>query len=343
MTTWGIDGPTFLAIHTAAVAAASAAAVVLSDHRPGSPAATGELDEYETAYLTGGAQLAAVVALVNLDRRGAIDLGDDLLRDLHESGDLNLDAVRDAGHLASLGVELHVTMATGAVAASCVRHPVESAALQAVRGTKPATPWRVISATTRLKAMGRVKAGLVERGLLHDVDGTERMRRRWRWLLPLAAVAGARAVVSIEGLVALLIVVAGMWALSRRRPRNTRAGDRLVADLRRRRPDLLEAPAVSGPSAGIALALAGTAVLWSADPALALAVDVPAPVAMAGAGHGWRESAREWWHSSGYGGGWSGGAGCGWGGSGGDGGGGGCGGGGGGCGGGGGGGCGGGG
>lgn len=330
MTTWGIDGPTFLAIHTGAVAAISAVAV-LAERRWGAPADRGELDEYETAYLTGGVQLAAVVALVNLDRRGAIDLGDDLLRDLHESGDLDLDVVRDAGHLASLGVELHVTMATGAVAASCVRHPVEAAALQAVRGTKPATPWRVLSATTRMKAMGRVKAGLVERGLLHDADGTERIRRRWRWLLPMAAVAAARAVVAAEGLVALLVVVLAMWALSRRRPRNTRAGDGLVADLRRRRPELLEAPAATGPSAGIAVALAGTAVLWSADPALALAVDAPADAA----GHGWRESARDWWHSSGYGGGWSGGAGWGGGGDGssgcGGGGGGGCGGGGGGC------------
>ncbi len=191
MTTWGIDGPTFLAIHAAAVAATSAVAVLV-DRRPGAAVDAGGLDEYETAYLSAGAQLAAVVALVNLDRRGAIDLGDDLLRELQESGDLNLDAVRDADHLAELGVELHVTVETNTVAAAAVRHPVEAAALQAARGTKPRTPWRVVLAVTRMKAMGKVRAGLVERGLLNDRYAIQRLRGRWRWLLPLLVLGGAR-------------------------------------------------------------------------------------------------------------------------------------------------------
>lgn len=306
MTTWGIDGPTFLAIHTAAAAATAAVAVRADRRRAG--AAAGDLDEYETAYLTGGAQLAAVVALVNLDRRGAIDLGDDLLRDLHESGDLNLDAVRDAAHLAELGVELHVTMVKGEVAARCVRHPVESAALQAVRGTKPPTPWRVVGALTRTKAMGKVRTGLVDRGLLHDAQGVEHLRARWRWLIPLLAIGGARALAGVEGLIAVVVTLGLMRMLARRRPRTTRAGDELVADLRRRRPELVEAPMAAGPSLGLALALTGTAALWASDPALALAVDVPTPVAAEMPQQGWRESAREWWHSNGLGS-W-GGAGC---------------------------------
>ena len=333
MTTWGIDGPTFLAIHTAAVAATSAVAV-LTDRRRDAAAGAGELDEYETAYLTGGAQLAAVVALVTLDRRGAIDLGDDLLRDLQESGDLNLNAVRGADHLAELGVELHVTMVRGEVAARCVRHPVEAAALQAVRGTKPPTPWRVVVAVTRTKAMGKIRSGLVERGLLHDADGVERLRGRWRWLLPLLAIGGARALVGVEGFLAVLVTLALMRLLGRRRPRNTRAGDKLVTDLRRRRPELVAEP-VAGPSLGLALARTGTALLRASDPARALAVDVPTPEEPEAPHQGWRESARDWWRSNGLGS--SAGSGCagcggGWGdGSGGDGGGSGCGGGGGGC------------
>ena len=300
MTTWGIDGPTFLAIHTAAVAATSAVAV-LAEHRRGAAASGGELDEYETAYLTGGAQLAAVVALVNLDRRGAIDLGDDLLRDLQESGDLDLNAVRGADHLAELGVELHVTMVASEVAARCVRHPVEAAVLQAVRGTKPPTPWRVVAAVTRMKAMDKIRSGLVERGLLHDADGVEQMRARWRWLLPLLALGGARALVGIEGVPAVVVTLALMRMLGRRLPSNTRAGDKLLTDLRRRRPELVEAPVTTGPPSGLALALTGTAALGASDPALALAVDVPTTGGPEMPHQGWRESAREWWRANGLG------------------------------------------
>jgi uncharacterized protein (TIGR04222 family) len=301
MTTWGIDGPTFLAIHTAAMAATSAVAV-LADGRLGTTAGAGELDEYETAYLTGGAQLAAVVALVNLDRRGAIDLGDHLLRDLQESGDLDLDTVRDADHLAELGVELHVTVETNAVADAAVRHPVEAAALQAVRGTKPRTPWRVVSAVTRMKAMGKVKAGLVDRGLLHDRYDIEDLRGRWRWLLPLLVIGGARMLVEPgSGLIAVAVTLVVMRVLAHRRPTNTRAGDALLTDLRRRQPDLAEAPAGAFPMVGLALALAGTAGLRASDPALALAVDVPTLGESEGPRQTWRETARDWWRSNGLG------------------------------------------
>ena len=285
-----------------------------------------DLDEYQTAYLAGGARLTAIVALVNLQRRGVIDLGDELLRELERSGDLDLSAVRDADHLADLGVELHVAAVT---ANAGLVHPVEAAALQAVQGTKPGTPWRVVSAVTETRAVDRVRSGLVERGLLHDQADVERLQGRGRWLVPLLAVgllAGIGAGVALWVLaVATLLTVVAMVVLARRRPRNTRQGDRLVAELRRREPEMLAATGVDRlRSTDPALALTVTAPSW--------AEEAPAKAKRRRSTPRWFESAAGarsagWWggfSSCGSGGGDGGGSGCG-------GGGGGCGGGGGGC------------
>lgn len=312
-----IDGVLFTGIYTGLLGATTATAF-LADGGRGVPApAPGDLDEYEVAFLTGGSRLAAIVALVNLERRGLIDLGGSLLRDLRDSGDLDLDTVRDADDLIDLGVELHVAVTSGSVATTTLTHPVEVAALQAVQGTKPRTPWRVVSAVTATKALGRVRRGLVQQGLLYDYADVERVRRRWRWLLPVLAFG-------LLGLVAggggwplfgmMLLTLVAMIGLARRRPEMTRRGDRLVAALR----------ALSPAAAGMALALAGAAGLRETDPALALAVDVPSWAQEVPDPRTWRESAHGWWESqvAARSGGWSGGAGSGW--SGGDGGGGGC-------------------
>jgi uncharacterized protein (TIGR04222 family) len=129
MTTWGIDGALFTGVYCGVLAATTGAAV-LHDGRRGAPTAHEDLDEYETAYLAGGARLAAIVALVNLERRGMIDLGDELLRELERSGDLDLAAVRDADHLSDLGVELHVAAMK---AHAGVMHPVEAADRKSTR------------------------------------------------------------------------------------------------------------------------------------------------------------------------------------------------------------------
>lgn len=337
MDTWGIDGWVFLSVYIGMAAAIGVAAVRL-DRNAGEadapPTTAEDLDDYEIAYLTGGARLAAVVALVNLERRGAIDLGDDLLRDLHASGDLDLEAVRDAGHLVDLGVELHVSLATDEVTRAAVAHPLEASALQAVRGTKPRTPWRVVSAVTRTKALRELRTGLERRGLLHGPADVDRIQARWRWLLPFLALGVLRVVAETGSghpvaplVVALVLTVVAMRRLARRRPANTRRGDRLVADLRSDGPELVDSP-TGRPWSGLALALAGAGALWASDPALALAVEAPSAVDEASSHEGWWASARSRWEGFGHGGGWSGGAGCG--GGGGDGGGG-CGGGGGGC------------
>ena len=325
MTTWGIDGVLFTGIYGGVLAATTAAAV-LRDGRRGAPARHDDLDDYDTAYLAGGARLAAVVALVNLQRRGLIDLGDQLLRELERSGDLDLAAVHDADHLADLGVELHVAAMT---ATAGVTHPVEAAALQAVHGTKPGTPWRVVSAVTATKAVDRVRSGLVERGLLYEQADVGRLQGRWRWLVPLLAlglVAGIGAGVAFGPLaVAAFLTVVAMVVLARRRPTNSRRGDRLVAELRRREPEMLAATGTDG--------------LRSSDPALALVVAVPSWAERAPAKPTRRRSTPRWFESAAgaRSAGWWGGTSCGagWGdgggGGGGDGGGGGCGGGGGGC------------
>lgn len=320
MSTSGDDGTVLLIIYIILAAAVVLAATV-SERRAGEaagpPPDPDELDEYEIAFLTGGAELAAVVALVNLDRREAIDLGDGLLRELQESGDLDLGAVRDADHLAELGVELHVSPIKGT--ADVVSHPVETAALQAVLGTKPRTPWRVVSVVSRTRALRQVRDGLVHRGLVHSPADTERLPTRWRWLLPVLAV-GALLALDAGGsgrpvwplAVAILATVAAMAALARHRPANTRRGDLLLAELRRRRAELLEEPVATSASPGMVLALTGTGGLWAADRALALAVAAPSPPAEASSLRDRRE-ARSWRHLGGgsYAGGWWGGAGCG--------------------------------
>jgi uncharacterized protein (TIGR04222 family) len=339
-----IDGVLLTAIYTGLVGATAGAAVLADGTRRVPDTAADHLDEYDVAFLTGGSRLAAVVALVNLERGGLIDLGDNLLRDLRDSGDLDLDAVRDADHLVELGVELHVSVMNASVATTALTHPVEAAALQAVQGTKPGTPWRVVSAVTATKALGEVRRGLVQRGLLHELSDIERLQRRWRWLLPLLLFALWRLVAGDGGwplLGAMVLTVVAMVALARRQPETTRRGDRLVAEIRRRHAESPDTSVASGPAPGLALALAGTAGLWAGDPALALAVDIPSWAVETPVATPWRESVRGWWDSefTARTGGWSGGAGCGGGWGSGWGGGGGCGGGGGGCGGGGGGGC----
>ena len=268
MSTWGIDGTVFLGIYTGALGATTAAAVLFEGRRS-STVAVAALDQYETAFVTGGARLAAVVALVNLNERGAIELGDGLLRELHDLGDLDLDTVRDADHLAELGVEVHVGLGPEDVANAAVRHSLEAAALQAARGTRPRSPWRIVEATVASPAMEALRSGLFDRDLLYAPARVASRQSRWRWLLPLLALGAARlwtgSVLEPLLVAAMTVTVAAMWWLSRRQPRTTRAASRAVAALRRRTPEPVEA--------GLALALAGAV----RDPVLALTLAAPDP------------------------------------------------------------------
>ena len=90
MNTWGISGPTFLALYGMAVVIVAAAAWWIGAAGAVPDVDADDLDEYEVAVLNGGERLAATVALVNLDRQGALELGDRLLREL----DLDLRKLR---------------------------------------------------------------------------------------------------------------------------------------------------------------------------------------------------------------------------------------------------------
>jgi hypothetical protein len=106
---------------------------------------------------------------------------------------------------------------------------------------------------------------------------------------------------------------------ARRNPERTSQAEGVLDEIRRAQPDPFEAieAAEDGRAAhlGMALALAGTAPLWGASPALAAAIGAPSAV----------ESSTKWWHGggdwgsgAGYGcGGGGGGGGCGGGGGGG--------------------------
>ena len=70
------------------------------------------VDEYQMAMLNGGHGLTVVVALVALDRRGLLDVGDGLLRQLADAGELELETatVEDVNRL---GVALRVSLRDG--------------------------------------------------------------------------------------------------------------------------------------------------------------------------------------------------------------------------------------
>lgn len=335
MNTWGISGPVFLALYGSALLVVAAAALWGGHRRVGaSDEGTDGLDEYEVAMLNGGERLAAVVALVNLDRQGALELGDRLLRELEASGDLDL-AGMSASQLEQLGVSTDMT----------VRHsldpgadPVERAVYEAARHAEPRSASTVVTLATEASAFADLRADLEERGLLYPAEDADRLHHRWLWFLPLLAAGVLRATIGLQRgrpvtfLVVLLIVtVAATVFVARRRLVRTRHANRLLTELRREQTELPARAMTAGDaSLGMALALAGVGALWLSDPPLALAMGYEAE--MASTPHRWWGDGGAAGHGGGLGAaGYGYGAGCSGGGGGCGGGGGGCGGGGGGC------------
>ncbi len=314
MNTWGIPGPVFLAIYATALALLAGAALWLGrrdDH--GSGPDSGELDEYDVAMLNGGERLAAVVALANLDRQGSLALGDRLLRELEEAGEVDLEALT-ADDLGRLGVSMEVTLLEDVAAKA---HPVEKAVHQSARHSEPRTAPRVVAHAVRSSALAGVRAGLVDRGLLYSPEDRDRLGRRWQWFVPLLLVGAVRAWEGFQRerpvaylLVLLAVTVVLAVVVAWHRPVRTRRAERLLADLRRDQDELpARTMAGGGASLGMALALAGTGVLLTSDPALAFAFG---PESEAASGM------HRWWgdRSPGGGGDWSGvgstGTGTGW-------------------------------
>ncbi len=188
MNTWGISGPTFLALYGVALLAVAGAAWLWGRRAGGSAIDVDGLDEYEVAVLNGGERLAATVALVNLDRQGALELGDRLLRQLGQAGEVDLDRL-SAADLDQLGVSMDVTV-RGPIGAGA--HPVEAAVYRAARKARPPAPADVVELAVESSALTDIRNRLVGRGLLYGSDDHDRLRGRWRWFLPLVTVGIVR-------------------------------------------------------------------------------------------------------------------------------------------------------
>lgn len=286
--TWGISGPAFLALYAALLAVAAGMALWAGRGRRDATPTTGDLDQYEVALLNGGEQLAATVALVNLQHRGELELGDRLLRTLDASGDVDLDTL-GAKDLAKLDVAMRISLGRKAARR---RHPVEAAVYDAAREADPREPAAVLAAAGRSSALAHVRGRLAQRGLVYDGADIDRMRGRWRWLLPVLGLGLVRAAVGLSrgrpiGFLVLLLAatVAVMVAIGRRRLHRTRRGNRLLADL--------QAGGVMASSVPMAVALRGTDSLWERDRALALAVTAPATASVSR----WRSDGR---HGGGF-------------------------------------------
>ena len=227
MNTWGISGPAFLALYGTALVVVTAAALWVGRRRERVAADTAGLDEYEVALLNGGERLAAVVALVNLDRQGSLELGDRLLRELGEAGEVDLDHL-SAADLDHIGVSMDVTVR--APIGPHV-HPVEAAVYRAARRAKPPAPGPVVDLAAESSALADLRAGLVGRGLLYGPEDLDRLRSRWEWLIPLLTIGVVRLGYGLNRerpvlflVLALAVTGGAMFLVSRRRPERTPAG-----------------------------------------------------------------------------------------------------------------------
>ena len=329
-TMWGVNGWVNVVVYAAVLVAVGAVVVWQRwpAHPPLDAAAENGLDEYDVAMINGGGRLACVVALANLDRSGALELGDRLLRELAASHHIDIDLLTQ-WDLRELGVGATVTLLR---AVPLDAHPVEQAVYQAARRVELRVPEAVIEAALSSPALTELRSRLARLGLVRDAQEVASFRRQWRWFLPLFVLGGLRLsdTPSSDGsrpwLIALLgATTAAMLAVGLQMSPNFRRRQRLIAELRRQRRKLESVVSGRGSDA-MALALLGPSALWSDDRLYALALGAEGPKEVlattrerpqAGGGS-WvvRRGGRRSW---GGGGGWGGG-GCGWGGCGGGGG-----------------------
>lgn len=288
--TWGIPGPTFLALFAGAAGVLVIAAFV---HRAilfaGHHTPVDQLHPQQVAYLNGGPKLAVYASLAGLKSSGAIGVGPG--RTLVASGHM------PAG-------------------ATSLDQAIYNAAGRGVRARDVNSDQWVSMALTSLRE------DLERRGLA-PAEGTRVAAR----VVPLAmlallALGVARLIAGISGdkpvgfLIALLIVWVfvsiGFFASV---PTQTRAAKRALAELRRRHsylsPSMGPAYATYG-AAGLALGvgLFGAASLWHADAAFAEEAEIQRQFASSGGAASTYDSSSS--HSScGSDGGGCGGGGCG--------------------------------
>jgi uncharacterized protein (TIGR04222 family) len=258
MKTWGISGPQFLLLYVA-LFGVTLLGGVLARRRvlavpDGSAVTPSRLDPHEAAYLNGGGSLVAATAFSSLLRGGFV-----------------ANTAR-RGRWARL--------ATTRAAPAAGTHPVEWVAYQVVA----ANPDRRLGDLQVALAREPAVAALRERLRLAGLAPTPEQRARYRamalWFAPLVALGAVRAVAgSVDGrpvgflvaLVAATVVVAVVLAV--RVPQATELGRRTLERLRAANPR----PTVGASPAelGMATALFGAGVLWTADTETALAMRLP--------------------------------------------------------------------
>ncbi|GAA4683750.1 TIGR04222 domain-containing membrane protein [Phytohabitans rumicis] len=293
--TWGIPGPTFLALFAGAAAALVIAAIIhraiLFTGRRGYP--VDRLGPQQVAYLNGGEKLALYSSLAGLRAAGAID-------------------VAKGGALSPAG-----PMPAGVTP---LDQAVYNAAGKRIRARDLAhEPW-VESALTELRE------GLRSDGLV-PTAATRRAAR----VVPLLMLAllGLGIVRVMAGLandkpVGFLILLLIGWALIAvttffRVPRHTMAARTALNDMRRRHEYLSpsSAPAYAtygAASVALGVGLFGAASLWALDPAFAAEAEIQRAYASAGGtggSYGGSSSGGDSGGSSDGGGGGCGGGGCG--------------------------------
>ncbi|MBM0229046.1 MULTISPECIES: TIGR04222 domain-containing membrane protein, partial [Micromonospora] len=247
--TWGIPGPVFLRWYLLAVAVVLVGTLV---HRfralAGTPTGDhGQLGPQQVAYLNGGDQLAVWTALGGLRRSGVVGVRPDRR--------LTTGASMPAG----------VTPLDQAIYNAAGRH-VHARELRR-------DEWVV-------RALEQLRDGLQERGLALAPARRAAVRRGPMLLAALLVLGGIRLFVGLSNgrpagfLMLTLVPVFVAFVLLSRVPWRTRAADRAVRELRRRHTYLAPASAPAyatyGPSdAALAVALFGTATIWTMDPGFA--------------------------------------------------------------------------
>ena len=248
-----------------------------------------ELDRYDLALLSGGSDLAVTVALVALDLEGAIDCGERVVYELAGTGSFTLTSLRTKkppGVNPDFVVRLVHPLAAGA-------HPIEQAVYDAV-ATTPATAGNLVTiriVAVAAPAVSRVRERLVEQGLSPGEEHSALVTRRAWWARGvLVAVTLGLCVVIVRSahseaafrVIALFAFVALAFSrhLAALTARRAPGQDHLRA-ARSSHPapklDRQDPPLARVPELCLLVALHGERVLWSFDPALALALQLSHP------------------------------------------------------------------
>lgn len=211
MNPFDLTGPQFLVLYVVLLVVTVGVALALRQRArrwAGSAPTQRELDPYEVAYLSSGAQQMALTAVDGLSQGRGLVVGRN--RKLECGG------------------------------TPSAWHPVEHAALQEVQRRGSIAPGRLAHALSARPEVQQVALRLQAEGLVLPPSARAAARTAALVYLPLLALGTARAIrgVALERpigfLVLLLLLTVGLAAVTLVSPRLSRAGDAALAELRRR-------------------------------------------------------------------------------------------------------------